>query len=242
MNEFVEECRREWRRLGVPDPIANEMAADLTADIEEAESEGGTAEDVVGNGAFDPRRLRRIVGNGSRCHCPACDHFSAPPLASSRLRPHSQHGPARLGRRHLGGRSPERRCHLFGEPESGRAQVDPCVPWFSHRAATLPASSGRRCRGPPLSGRWRRGRRSRRSVLGPLERHPHRPLGDPQTPPSLGNPRGMTDLACPTLASRRPTRRASDRLVFPGIRRSPADAEKHHSVGGHNGPASMSSS
>ena len=33
MNEFVEECRREWRRLGVPDPIANEMAADLTADI-----------------------------------------------------------------------------------------------------------------------------------------------------------------------------------------------------------------
>ena len=57
MNEFVEECRREWRRLGVPDPIANEMAADLTADIEEAESEGGTAEDVVGNSAFDPRQF-----------------------------------------------------------------------------------------------------------------------------------------------------------------------------------------
>ena len=31
MNEFIEECRREWRRLGVPDPIANEMAADLAA-------------------------------------------------------------------------------------------------------------------------------------------------------------------------------------------------------------------
>jgi hypothetical protein len=43
VNEFIEECRREWRRLGVPDPIANEMAADLVADIEEAESEGGTA-------------------------------------------------------------------------------------------------------------------------------------------------------------------------------------------------------
>lgn len=57
MNEFVEECRREWRRLGVPDPIANEMAADLTADIEEAESEGGTAEDVLGNSAFDPRHF-----------------------------------------------------------------------------------------------------------------------------------------------------------------------------------------
>lgn len=57
MNEFVDECRREWRRLGVPDPIANEMAADLTADIEEAESEGGSAEDVLGNSAFDPRRF-----------------------------------------------------------------------------------------------------------------------------------------------------------------------------------------
>jgi ABC-2 type transport system ATP-binding protein len=55
--EFVEECRREWKRLGVPDPIANEMAADLTADIEEAEAEGGSAEDVLGNSLFDPRRF-----------------------------------------------------------------------------------------------------------------------------------------------------------------------------------------
>jgi hypothetical protein len=47
VSEFVEECRREWRRLGVPDPIANEMAADLTADIDEAEAEGGSAEDVL---------------------------------------------------------------------------------------------------------------------------------------------------------------------------------------------------
>jgi hypothetical protein len=57
VNEFIDECRREWRRLGVPDPIANEMVADLTADIEEAESEGGSAEDVLGNSAFDPRRF-----------------------------------------------------------------------------------------------------------------------------------------------------------------------------------------
>src|SRR5580700_2221841 len=57
VNEFVEECRREWRRLGVPDPIANEMAADLTADIEEAEAEGGSAEDVLGNSVFDPQRF-----------------------------------------------------------------------------------------------------------------------------------------------------------------------------------------
>lgn len=57
MNQFVEECRREWRRLGVPDPVANEMAADLTADLEEAEAEGGSPEDVLGNSAFDPRRF-----------------------------------------------------------------------------------------------------------------------------------------------------------------------------------------
>jgi hypothetical protein len=57
VSEFVEECRREWRRLGVPDPIANEMAADLTADIDEAEAEGGSAEDVLGNSVFDPRRF-----------------------------------------------------------------------------------------------------------------------------------------------------------------------------------------
>jgi hypothetical protein len=57
VNEFVEECRKEWRRLGVPDPIANEMAADLTADLEEADAEGGSAEDVLGDSAFDPRRF-----------------------------------------------------------------------------------------------------------------------------------------------------------------------------------------
>jgi hypothetical protein len=68
--EFVEECRREWKRLGVPDPIANEMAVDLTADIEEAEAEGGSAEDVLGNSLFDPRRFaaawasaRGVVGS-----------------------------------------------------------------------------------------------------------------------------------------------------------------------------------
>ena len=57
MSEFVDECRREWRRLGVADPIANEMATDLNADLEEAASEGGSPEDVLGNSAFDPRRF-----------------------------------------------------------------------------------------------------------------------------------------------------------------------------------------
>jgi hypothetical protein len=57
VSDFVDECRREWRRLGVPDPVANEMAADLTADLEEAEAEGASPEDVLGNSAFDPRRF-----------------------------------------------------------------------------------------------------------------------------------------------------------------------------------------
>jgi hypothetical protein len=55
VSEFVDECRQEWRRLGVPDAVANEMAADLTADLREAESEGVSAEEVLGSGAFDPR-------------------------------------------------------------------------------------------------------------------------------------------------------------------------------------------
>jgi len=55
VSEFVEECRREWKRLGVPDPVASEMAADLAADLAEAESEGASAEEVLGSSAFDPR-------------------------------------------------------------------------------------------------------------------------------------------------------------------------------------------
>jgi hypothetical protein len=53
VNPFVEECRREWKRLGVPDPVANEMAADLEVDLAEAEADGTSAEEVLGTGAFD---------------------------------------------------------------------------------------------------------------------------------------------------------------------------------------------
>lgn len=55
MNQFIEECRREWKRLRVPDQVANEMAADLAADLTEAESEGALAEEVLGSGAADAR-------------------------------------------------------------------------------------------------------------------------------------------------------------------------------------------
>lgn len=55
MNDFVEQCRQEWKRLRVPDRDADEMAAELAADLSEAEAEGASAEEVLGSGATDPR-------------------------------------------------------------------------------------------------------------------------------------------------------------------------------------------
>jgi hypothetical protein len=54
MSDFVEQCRREWRRLGVPDPLAEEMATDLASDLREAEAEGVSTEELLGSSAFDP--------------------------------------------------------------------------------------------------------------------------------------------------------------------------------------------
>jgi hypothetical protein len=53
MNEFVEECRREWKRLGVADDVAEEMAAEVEADLAEADAEQVPVEDVVGTNARD---------------------------------------------------------------------------------------------------------------------------------------------------------------------------------------------
>jgi hypothetical protein len=55
MSDFVEQCRREWKRLGVSDQLAEEMAADLASDLGEAEAEGVSAEELLGSSAFDPR-------------------------------------------------------------------------------------------------------------------------------------------------------------------------------------------
>jgi hypothetical protein len=55
MNAYVEECRREWRRLGVPDLLAEEMATELEADLAEAEADGVAASEVLGES--DPRRF-----------------------------------------------------------------------------------------------------------------------------------------------------------------------------------------
>jgi hypothetical protein len=54
MNTFITACRKEWARLGVPEAAANEMAADLEADLAEAEADGVSPEHVLGNGYFDP--------------------------------------------------------------------------------------------------------------------------------------------------------------------------------------------
>jgi hypothetical protein len=73
VNEFVDECRREWKRLGVPDHVAAEMAADLEADLDEAAAEGVSAEEVLGSAAFDARSFasawaaeRGVVGRAPR--------------------------------------------------------------------------------------------------------------------------------------------------------------------------------
>jgi hypothetical protein len=55
VNDFVEQCRREWKRLRVADSVADEMAADLAADLTEAEAEGASVQDVLGSGASDAR-------------------------------------------------------------------------------------------------------------------------------------------------------------------------------------------
>ena len=54
MSDFVKQCRREWKRLGVPDRLAEEMATDLASDLREAEAEGVSAEELLGSSAFDP--------------------------------------------------------------------------------------------------------------------------------------------------------------------------------------------
>jgi hypothetical protein len=55
MTAYVEECRREWKQLGVPDLLAEEMATELEADLAEAEADGVSAAEMTGES--DPRRF-----------------------------------------------------------------------------------------------------------------------------------------------------------------------------------------
>jgi hypothetical protein len=52
---YVAECRQEWKRLGVPDGLAEEMAAELESDLAEAEADGVSAAELLGES--DPRRF-----------------------------------------------------------------------------------------------------------------------------------------------------------------------------------------
>ena len=54
MTDFVDQCRREWKRLGVPESLSEEMATDLASDLRDAEAEGVSAEEFLGSSAFDP--------------------------------------------------------------------------------------------------------------------------------------------------------------------------------------------
>jgi hypothetical protein len=55
MSDFVAQCRREWKRLGVADPVAKEMAAELASDLAEAKADGLSADELLGSSASDPR-------------------------------------------------------------------------------------------------------------------------------------------------------------------------------------------
>lgn len=52
---YVEECRQEWKRLGVPELLAEEMATELESDLAEAEADGVSATEILGES--DPRRF-----------------------------------------------------------------------------------------------------------------------------------------------------------------------------------------
>ncbi len=55
MPAFIEECRYEWKRLGVPDSMAEEMATELESDLVEAQADGVSAAEMLGES--DPRRF-----------------------------------------------------------------------------------------------------------------------------------------------------------------------------------------
>jgi hypothetical protein len=73
VRDFVDQCRREWKRLGVPRAVADEMADELSSDLQE-----GTPEDVLGADAGDARSFahdwaaeRGVVPRRNRSRIPA---------------------------------------------------------------------------------------------------------------------------------------------------------------------------
>ena len=138
MTAYVEECRQEWKRLGVPDLMAEEMATELETDLAEAEADGVSAAEMLGES--DPRRFaatwaseRGLVAE------PAAKKETA--LALDRCRPHPRPGLRRRpralrGRR--GFRTYPRLGPPSGNPALGRApelRRTECLPGRSQSAA-----------------------------------------------------------------------------------------------------------
>ncbi|HEY2310856.1 MAG TPA: hypothetical protein VGH46_07060 [Gaiellaceae bacterium] len=48
MTAYVEECRQEWKRLGVPALFVEEMATELESDLAEAQADGVSATEILG--------------------------------------------------------------------------------------------------------------------------------------------------------------------------------------------------
>ncbi len=89
MSDFVEQCREEWKRLGVPDPLAEEMATDLASDLSEAEAEGVSTEDFLGSSSSI--RVRSLLpGQPSEGSSPSRPSGEPSPPA---VRPRSVHRP-----------------------------------------------------------------------------------------------------------------------------------------------------
>lgn len=77
MSRFVDDCRKEWKRLGVPEAVSEEMAADLSADLAEAEAEGASPEHVLGNGVFDARTFAASWAAARGVVRPGTHHLSS---------------------------------------------------------------------------------------------------------------------------------------------------------------------
>ncbi len=87
-SEFVKQCRNEWERLGVANSLAEEMASDLTTDLQEAELEGISAEEFLGQQRFRPASLRRLLGLRARDHPPRRRTSPPPPAPCCSRRVH----------------------------------------------------------------------------------------------------------------------------------------------------------
>ena len=148
MSDFVEQCRSEWRRLGVPDPLAEEMAADLASDLSDAEAEGVSAEELPRKQCLRSAFVRCLLGGRARYHPRTAQPRERPPQTA---RPRGVHRPCsdRTGR--YGAAAPDRAAHGLSRRDQN-SSTSPC------RAATGLLRTTRREPASPPHKRIRPGR------------------------------------------------------------------------------------